>query len=273
MLEARLALDMALGAVPLRGSTVRLRAHVIIAGQFIKAGTPIPDGDVPKAFLKYREGGPPIPGLAELPLLQEQDGRSGNSNGGWVAVEGADTETLRGPELKNKRAYLRLKARREVDPALREEHLASLRQCYQRRKAKAGKQGAQPAQTIVESGQDSPAPSLPIEMTFNGEAPIFGARYFQRGGRYVCADSERPRSRELIFKWDGMDFVCCGMVPDSVRDIRVIHTSFIEEKPEPMSHSEFSRKGGASKSPAKIKAVRGNLKKAQRARAAKRKDA
>ena len=251
---------------------MRLRAHAIIAGQFIKAGTPIPDQDVPKAFLKYREGGPPIAGLRELPPL-EQNGRPANGNGQWVAVEGADSEVLQGHDLKNKRAYLRLKARMEVDPALREEHLASLRQCYQRRKAKAGKQGAQPTQTIVESGQDSPAPSLPIEMTVNGEAPVFGARYFQRGGRYMRADSERPRPRELIFKWDGMDFVCCGMVPDSVRDSRVIHTSFIGEKPEPMSHSEFSRKGGASKSPAKIKAVRGNLKKAQRARAAKRKDA
>jgi hypothetical protein len=34
------------------------------------------------------------------------------------------------------------------------------------------------------------------EMTANGEAPIFNARYFQRG--------RRPRPRELIFKWDGM---------------------------------------------------------------------
>jgi hypothetical protein len=162
---------------------VRLRAHAIIQGQFIQAGTPIPDEIVPKAFLKYREGGPSITGLRELPPL-EQNGRPVNGNGQWVAVEGADSEVLQRHDLKNKRAYLRLKARMEVDPVLREEHLASLRQCYQRRKAKAGKQGAQPAQTIVESEQDSPAPSLPIEMTFNGEAPVFGARYFQRGGRY-----------------------------------------------------------------------------------------
>jgi hypothetical protein len=214
---------------------VRLRAHAIIQGQFIQAGTPIPDEIVPKAFLKYREGGPSIAGVRELPPL-EQNGRPVNGNGQWVAVEGADSEVLQGHDLKNKRAYLRLKARMEVDPVLREEHLASLRQCYQRRKAKAGKQGAQPAQTIVESEQDSPAPP-PIEMTFNGEAPVFGARYFQRGGRYVRANSERARPRELIFKWDGMDFVCCGMVSDSVRDSRVMHTSFIEEKPEPMSHS------------------------------------
>jgi hypothetical protein len=36
----------------------------------------------------------------------------------------------------------------------------------------------------------------------------------------VRADREKPRPRELIFKWDGMDFVCCGMVPDSIRDPR-----------------------------------------------------
>jgi hypothetical protein len=96
---------------------VRLRADCIIAGQFIKAGTPIPDQDVPKAFLKYREGGPPIAGLRELPPLEPENGRHANSNGQWVAVEG-DSEVLQGHDLKNKRAYLRLKARMEVDPAL-----------------------------------------------------------------------------------------------------------------------------------------------------------
>ena len=201
---------------------MRLRAHAIIAGQFIKAGTPIPDQDVPKAFLKYREGGPPIAGLRELPPL-EQNGRPVNGNGQWVAVEGADSEALQGHDLKNKRAYLRLKARMEADPALREEHLASLRQCYQKRKARGGKQRDRPAQTTMGSTEDpSPPPSQPppITMTVNAEVPVFGRRYFQRGGRYVRADREKPRPRELIFKWDGMDFVCCGMVPDSIRDPR-----------------------------------------------------
>jgi hypothetical protein len=54
---------------------------------------------VPKAFLKYREGGPPIAGLRELPPL-EQNGRPLNSNGQWVAVEGADAETMSGHDLK-----------------------------------------------------------------------------------------------------------------------------------------------------------------------------
>jgi hypothetical protein len=76
---------------------VRLGADCIIAGQFIKAGTP-------------------IAGLRELPPLEPENGRPANSNGQWVAVEGADSEVLQGHDLKNKRAYLRLKARMEVDP-------------------------------------------------------------------------------------------------------------------------------------------------------------
>jgi hypothetical protein len=60
-----------------------------------------------------------------------------------------------------------------------------------------------------------------------GEAPVFGACYFQRGGRYVRAVSERPRPRELIFNWDGMDFVCCGIVPDSVRDKKFLISRYL----------------------------------------------
>jgi hypothetical protein len=55
--------------------------------------------------------------LRELPPLEPENGRHANSNGQWVAVEG-DSEVLQGHDLKNKRAYLRLKARMEVDPAL-----------------------------------------------------------------------------------------------------------------------------------------------------------
>jgi hypothetical protein len=251
---------------------VRLRAHAIIEGRFVEAGTPIPDAELPKAFLKYREGGPPIAGLLELPPL-EQNGRPPNSNGQWVAVEGADAETMSGHDLKNKRAYLHLNARMEVDPALREEHLASLRRCYQKRKARAGKKPARPAQTtLVEGADDSSLPSsqlLPLEMTGNGEAPVLGARYFQRGGRYVRANRVRPRPRELVFKWDGIDFVCCGTVPDSAPTSRLQVFASADGPPRennPMTHSEFSRRGGSIKSPAKKAAVMRNLAKAQAVR-------
>jgi hypothetical protein len=112
---------------------VRLRAHVIIRGQFVKAGTEIPEADLPRAFLKYREGGPPIPGLREGP-----------------------------------------------------DHNSRL---------------------ILEVSENACQPS-------ESEAPVFGRRYFLRGRRFVRADYVQPRPRELIFKWDGMDFVCCGIIPD-----------------------------------------------------------
>jgi hypothetical protein len=95
----------------------------------------------------------------------------------------------------------------------------------------------------------------------------------KRGGRYVRADREKPRPRELIFKWDGMDFVCCGMVSEFVRDSSVLKTTFTDPenadaaKPQhAMTHEEFSRKGGTSRSKAKLKTAQSNLAKARRAK-------